>query len=250
MTITLAVTAKWPTYPKRLDWILNNGFALEYAPNPEMLESFPNKIDPFLEKGLVVRYHAYLPSYEIGHANQAMAERGLQMHKKMMDQIHGKGEPVLTVHIGLRPADPIDKNRAISNLKALVDYGKPLGLTICLENLRRGLTSDPSNVYDWAEKADSKITLDIGHAISCDHVKSGKLTAYDYINKFADRLHELHLYGYESDRHYPPQSLSEIEGLLDIAKSINCNWWTIELDDYDEIQFTKGLVSGYLKERG
>ncbi len=248
MSITLALTAKWPTYPKRLDWIVENGFALEYAPDPEKLESFSTRIDPYLQKGVPVRYHAFLRGYEIGHSDQALAERGLYMHKKMMDHILGKGEPVMTIHIGLNQKDPIDNNTAIKNLKNLVDYGKALDMTVCLENLRTGPTSDPATVWEWAEKAGSQITLDIGHAVSSDRVKHGLVTPYDFINTFADRLHEIHLYGKETDRHHPPKELSEIKGILDIAVETKCDWWTIELDDYDEVLFTRQLVSGYLKK--
>lgn len=248
MSITLAVTAKWPAFPDRLDWILRNGFALEYAPNPEKLDDFGDRIGPYLQDGLQVRYHAFLPGYELGHADPVLANRGLEMHKRMIKAIQGKGEPVVTIHIGLDPEQPIDEQRAVQNLKKLVEFGKSMGISVCLENLRRGLTSDPEIVYEWAEKSGSAITFDLGHAVSSDHVKFGRLKAEDYIKKFSDKLHELHLYGSESDRHYPPRNLGEIQVLLDLVTKTDCEWWTIELDDYNEIHYTKNLVSGYIEK--
>jgi len=248
MTITLAVTAKWSTYPQRLDWIQENGFALEYAPNPEILKDLPKRISPYMKKGLAIRYHAFLPGYEIGHADFDRAEEGLRMHKNLLTAIRNWGEPVLTIHIGLNPEDQIDQDRAVDNLTTLVNHGKSLGLIVCLENLRRGLTSDPAIVLDWAERSGSMITLDIGHAVSSNLVVEGHLSPLDYINVFSDKLYEIHLYGFESDRHYPPKRLEDVKPMLDLSLKTNCKWWTIELDDYEEILFTKGLISGYLEE--
>lgn len=248
MTIKLAVTAKWPTFPTRLDWIVDHGFALEYAPDPGNLDDFRSRIAPYLKAGLQVRYHAFLPGYELGHANLELADRGLGMHKRVLEAIHGNGEPVITIHIGLDPKQPIDERRAVQNLKQLVEFGRSRGIIVCLENLRRGLTSDPAIVCEWAEKSGSAITFDLGHAVSSDHVKAGRLSPEDHIRMFAGRLYELHLYGSESDRHYPPQNLAEIQGYLDLVAKTDCEWWTIELDDYDEICFTKQLVTGYVEE--
>lgn len=248
MTVKIAATAKWPTFPDRLDWILKNGFALEYAPDPGKLDLFANRIDPYLKAGLQVRYHAFLPGYELGHADSESAECGLDMHRRLLEAIKGKGEPVVTIHIGLDPEQPIDQVRAVQNLTNLVAFGKSMGIIVCLENLRRGLTSDPEIVSDWAEKSGSAITFDLGHAVSCEHVKSGRLKPEDFIRIFADKLHELHLYGSESDRHYPPRNLAEIQACLDLVAETDCEWWTIELDDYDEIVFTKQLVSDYIEE--
>ena len=248
MKPTIALTAKWFTYPDRLNWILGHDFALEYAPDPQHLDQLPQQISPFLTKSVPVRFHGFLPGYEIGHADPKMAAKGLRGHKAVLDAIQGLGEPVLTIHVGLKPDDPIDPQRAIENLAALVAHGNALGITVCLENLRRGYTSHPEIVANWAEKTGAAITLDLGHAASCDDVKTGKCTSLDFIAAFADKLHEIHLYGTETDRHHPPQNITEISSLLDQILQTHCQWWTIELDDYEEVLFTRQMVLEYLKE--
>ncbi|MDY6866740.1 MAG: hypothetical protein SVT56_02375 [Chloroflexota bacterium] len=245
---TIALTAKWPTFPARLDWIHKNGFALEYAPDPDRLNLLHQQIDPYLEKGLRIRYHGYLPGYEIGHHHPIEAEKGLIVHKKVLDQIKGRGEQIFTIHIGLNPNDPIDSDTALINLRKLVNYGNSLGITVCLENLRRGITSDPYVVADWSKKTGAMTTFDIGHAVSCDRVQNGTLTALSFLKIVSERLCEIHLYGREGDRHYPPERIEQIRDLLDFCLDTDCHWWTIELDDYDEALFTRRLVQDYLKE--
>jgi sugar phosphate isomerase/epimerase len=247
---TIALTAKWPSYPARLEWIYENSFALEYAADPENLNLLHQQIDPYLELGQAIRYHGFLPGYEIGHRNPAEAEKGLTVHKQVLDQIQGHGEQVLTVHIGLRPQMPIDPEVAVRNLGELVEYGRSLGIIVCLENLRRGITSDPHIVADWAEETGAMITFDIGHAVSCDRVQGGKLTALSFLEILSSRLYEVHLYGSESDRHYPPNNIGAIGDLLDRSLETDCRWWTIELDDYEEALYTRDLVLEYIKEVG
>lgn len=246
--ITLALTAKWPSYPTRLDWIYQNGFAAEYAPDPENPDHLHQQIDPYLKLGLPIRFHGYLPGYEIGHQDPVEAEKGLLIHKRILDQIHGRGEQVLTIHIGLNHQTSIDPDTALRNLGELVDYGNSLGITVCLENLRRGITSDPHVVADWAKRTGAMVTFDIGHAVSCDHVQNGSLTVLAFSEILSSRLYEVHLYGSESDRHYPPKGIEEIREILDRCLDTDCVWWTIELDDYDEALYTRGLVQEYLKE--
>lgn len=245
---TIALTAKWPTYPERLDWILENGFALEYAPDPEDLNHLPQQIDPYLRQGLRIRYHGFLPGYELGHRDPVEARKGLAKHKQVLDNIQGRGEQVFTIHIGLNPEDPIDPDKAIKNLRKLVHYGKKLGIIVCLENLRRGLTSNPNIVVDWANKTDAMITFDIGHAVSCERVQNGDLTPLEFLKIVSNRLFEIHLYGSERDRHYPPEGIEPIRNLLAFSWKQNCDWWTIELDNYDEALYTRHLVLDHLKE--
>lgn len=246
--LTIALTAKWPTYPARINWIYENDFALEYAPDPEHLNHLPQQIDPYLKLGLPIRYHGFLPGYEIGHQDSVEAGKGLTVHKQVLDQIHGRGEQVFTIHIGLNSRVSIDPDRALRNLQTLVDHGNSLGITVCLENLRRGYTSDPQIVADWAEKSGAMITFDIGHAVSCDRVQNGKLTALEFLETVSKRLYEVHLYGREADRHYPPSGIEPIRDLLDCCLNTECHWWTIELDDCDEALYTRRLVTNYLKE--
>jgi len=242
----IALSAKSHTYPGRFRWIAEHGFAIEYSPDPKAFDALPRHLDPLLKTGIPVRYHGFFPGHEIGHHNTAIAGRATRVHAAALDAMHGRGEQVITIHVGLGPV-PLDPNHVIENLSRLVNHGRNLGITVCLENLRRGPTSNPETVAAWARATGAMITLDIGHAISCQRVQNGDLTALDFIETFAGRLFEVHMYERETDRHYPPQDMTILGPIVDRLLSTRCTWWTIELDDTTEALATRALLLDYLQ---
>ena len=247
---TIALAARWQTYPERFRWIRENGFALEYAPNPAGLDQLANHVAPFIQDGIPVRYHGFLPGYEIGHQDGGIRERAMNMHRSLLKVMCGLGQPVITVHIGLNPADEINPEKAVENLTELVEYAGSLGITVCLENLRRGPTSHPENVSEWARESGAMITFDVGHAVSCQRVLDGELTALEFLEIVSDRLWEAHLYEREIDRHYPPHNMTLLGPIVDRLLGTRCRWWTLELDDYAEALKTRELLLDYLKKKG
>jgi sugar phosphate isomerase/epimerase len=246
---TIALSARWHTYPDRFDWIAAHGFALEYAPNPEAFDTLPGHLDPYLERGMPIRYHGFLPGYEIGHREPEAARAALDVHWQMLEAMHGRGDPVLTVHVGLRRDDPLDPDRAVQNLTALVERAQEMGIIVCLENLRTGPTSHPETVVGWAQAAGAMLTLDVGHMLSSRHVRSGAWAALDFVDLFADRLVEVHMYEQETDRHHPPQNMRLLGPVVDRLLTTRCTWWTIELDDYAEALATRALLVNYLEAK-
>ncbi len=244
---TIALAAKWHTYPDRFRWIAEHGFALSYAPNPKAFDTLPEHVDACLAASVPVRYHGFFPGHEFGHRDAGIAERGMRVHLAALEAIQGRGEQVMTLHVGLKHKDPIDPGRAVENLSRLVQHARNLGITVCLENLRRGPTSHPETVAAWARASGASITLDIGHATSCQRVQRGELTALDFVEMFADRLCEVHVYEREADRHYPPPDMTVLAPIVDRLLATQCTWWTIELDDYSEALSTRSLLLNYLQ---
>ena len=248
LPLRIALTAKWAAYPERLRWIAAHGFALEYAPDPEALHTLGEQLAPYASAGIPIRYHGFLPGYEIGHSDAELAEHGVGAHIAALDAMRGLGEQVITFHVGLSSKVPIDTTRAIENLTRVVEYGWGLGITVCLENLRRGPTSDPRNVIRWAEASGAMTTLDIGHAMESEIVKSGEMAILDFVEVMAPRLQEVHMYERETDRHHPPKDMRALGPIVDRLINTECDWWTIELDEYDEALETRRLLLGYLQK--
>ena len=246
-TPTIALSAKWYTYPERFEWIIAHGFAAEYTPDPQALDALAEQVRPFIEADLPVRHHAFFPDHELAHEDATTAERALRLQMASLDAMCGHGEPVVTVHIGLNPRTPLDAGRAVANLTRLVDHAQELGMTVCLENLRRGPTSDPRTVLAWAQAAGAQITLDVGHAVSCERVRRGELTPLDYVELFVESLTEVHMYEQERDRHYPPQDMHILGPIVDCLLTTRCAWWTIELDDLGEALATRTLLEDYMR---
>lgn len=244
LTIALSVQAK--EYPHRFIWAEDNAFALEYTPDPLSLHLIASHVRPFISEGVPVRFHCRFFDCEIGNADPLKAEEATQLHLRVFNAIAGLGEPVITVHMNLLPRIPFDSRRGVENLTRLVERGQQLGITVCLENLRRGLTSNPENILKWAKKSGSMITMDVGHAVSSDLVRNGNLTVPDFVDLFSERLYEVHMYGKEEDRHYPIEDINHVKPVIDRLLSTDCAWWTIELDDCTEALTTREIIINYL----
>jgi sugar phosphate isomerase/epimerase len=246
---TIALSAKWSAPPGRFRWLADHGFALDYAPNPAAFETLPGHVDTFLAAGIPVRYHGFFPAHEFAHRDPGRAADGLRVHLAALDAMAGRGEPVITFHIGLRQPDQIDAGRAVENLSRLVEYARPRGITICLENLRTGPTSHAQTLAAWARASGAMITFDAGHAVSCAPVQLGELSPLDFLDLVADRLRQVHIYERETDRHHPPRDMTVLAPIVDRLLATPCRWWTIELEDEAEALATRTLLLAYLDSK-
>ncbi|MBU2513211.1 TIM barrel protein [bacterium] len=245
-TPTIAVSAKWYSFPDRFEWLASQGFSFEYTSDPEQLSLIGDHTRPFLDKGIAIRHHGFFPGFEIGDKDSKQADTAMDLHFKTLDAIRGIGEPFITLHVGLTRRVEIVPNRVCDNLGRLVDYAKNLGITVSLENLKQGVTSNPKTVREWADCTGAMITLDIGHAVSSELVSSGEETVLGIIDLFEDRLAEVHLYEREIDRHYAPENMVILGPIIDRLLKARCPWWTIELDDYEDILKTRQLIETHL----
>ena len=245
--LTLAVSATWRHNASRLDWIAANGLACAFTPNPDRLDLISRQLIPYMDNGMAVRHHGYFPGEEIGHAHAATAEDAMQLHFKAMEAMQGVGEPLMTVHVGLDRTLPLDHHRVVKNLARLSEYGKKIGVAVSLENLRRGPTANPETLLDWARRSGAGITLDIGHAVSSQCVCSKAISVETIIHLAAERLVEVHFYASETNRHWAPRNMDILGPIADKLITTDCRWWTIELEDTQDVLFTRGLLIDYFK---
>jgi sugar phosphate isomerase/epimerase len=245
--LTLAVSATWRHNASRLDWIAANGLACAFTPNPDRLDLISRQLIPYMDNGMAVRHHGYFPGEEIGHAHAATAEDAMQLHFKAMEAMQGVGEPLMTVHVGLDRTLPLNHHRVVKNLTRLSEYGKKIGVAVSLENLRRGPTANPETLLDWARRSGAGITLDIGHAVSSQCVCNKTISVETIIDLAAERLVEVHFYASETDRHWAPRNMDILGPIADKLITTDCRWWTIELEDTQDVLFTRGLLIDYFK---
>ncbi len=245
-TITFAASARWDADPNRLSWLHDQGLSVEYTPDAQQLERIKPCLSQHLEKGVAVRHHAYFPGYEIGDARASNAREAMELHLHYLDLIQGIGEPHVTVHIGLNPDQAVDHETAVANLTRLVSHGRARGITVSLENLRFGPTSNPSRLVNWAARGGAGITLDIGHACSSQAVMAEGVSITEIVDMVGYGLNEIHLYEKETDVHHAPVDMSIIGPAIDRVMQTDCTWWTIELDSYQEILHTRSIVKEHL----
>ena len=246
--LTLAVSATWRQGSGRLDWIAANGLACAFAPNPDRLESISRQLLPYIQSGMAVRHHGYFPGEEIGHARGEAAEEAMRLHFNAMEALDGVGEQVMTVHVGLDRTLPLDHQRVVKNLTRLVEFGKKTGVTVSLENLRRGPTADPRTLLEWARCSGAGITLDVGHALSSQCVRNEEISVEMIIDLVAERLVEVHFYESETDRHWAPRNMDILGPIVDKLITTDCRWWTIELEDPHDVLRTRHLLIDHFEQ--
>ncbi|MFC1946264.1 sugar phosphate isomerase/epimerase family protein [Chloroflexota bacterium] len=247
--LTIALSVKAQDYPQRFFWARDNAFALEYTPDPLSPERARQHTSPFTRDGIPVRFHFRFGDYELGDADAVKASAALAVHTRVIDEVAGLGEPVITVHLNLNKDIPFNIQRGIENLTRLVDHAGARGMTVCLENLRLGPASDPANVLAWAKASGAMITLDIGHAVSSACVQGGKYTVPGIVALFGKWLHEAHVYGRETDRHYPIEDMTPYKPVIDGLLATGCAWWTVELESLEEALATRRRLIEYLAEQ-
>jgi sugar phosphate isomerase/epimerase len=246
--ITLAFSADHPDSRARLSWVGTNAYAVEYSPDPERLDLLPEAVSPFLKTDIPVRFHARYFRYEIGHADRHEADRALEIHKNTLKTIHDLGQSVITVHTGLGLDVPVTEERIVENLSRLVELAGRLGITVCLENLRRGHASDPRKIIEWTNLSGAMVTLDTGHAMGCPMVLNRRMSAHRIAELFASRIFQVHIYGHEDHAgHHPILNIDPLKPLINSLLHTECRWWTIELHDPDQAMSTRDIIEDYLK---
>ena len=228
-------SAKW-------EFLANHGLCIEYTPGINELHDLRENIQPFLERGIAVRHHAFFPGLELADEDDERSAKSVDLHMQMIDMASGYGEQVMTVHIVVDTKVKLNAQKAVDNLGALADYARTRGITLSLENLRRGMTSDPHLVLDWATTAGTLITLDLGHALCSEYTKNGGPDIFQVIIMFAPRLAEVHFYERETDQHYPPENMTLLGPIVDALTQTRCDWWTIELESVADMEQTCRLL--------
>ena len=121
-------------------------------------------------------------------------------------------------------------------------------MRVCLENLAWGWTSRPNLFEKIVRMSGAGVTLDIGHARSCESVRSQQYAVEDFVTPQPDRVLGAHVYHEEVEGkgHIPPRHPEDMAARLDLLREIGCPWWTLELHDPDALLQTRDIVVRYL----
>jgi len=179
---------------------------------------------------------------ELAHANHDLTQQALENYKTLIQIISRLGGRFFTVHIGIgQPAsDLLCWKTAIKNLSRLVEFGGKYAVTVCLENLLTGWTSQPDRFKELIGRSGAGVTFDIGHA-----------TCSNFIDSIKDRVFNAHIYHSEEPGlgHVPPRTLDDIMSRLELLMDTKCDWWVIELTNASETLHTKSLLQDFLTTR-
>lgn len=191
-----------------------------------------------------VRFHCQ-DQIEFAYRDAKKATEAMKYYEKIIDEIGAEG--IISIHIGLDPNGSLSWERAKKNLKALVEYGFSKGVTVSIENLRSGWSSHPHRFFELVEESRAFVTFDLGHANSCDAVRSESLSSLDFLEIIGHKVIGAHVYEREEPDHIAPKDLSVLGPMLNRLIELKCGWWVIELPTIDLAINTKNLIRKYLE---
>ncbi len=198
---------------------------------------------------LGTRLHFQLCHEEISHRHAG--DQALESMKVLIDLMSAERHSVMTMHAALPSASRGTRRlaNARSRIAELVAYGAERSVTVCLENLRWGLTSEPDAFVDLVQTTGARVTFDVGHAVSSDAARAGH-SAETTVRELGELIEGAHVYGHEDEAgHHAPEDLQGIAPALEALCDVGCPWWTIELTKPDDVRHTRALLSAFLDVR-
>ncbi len=201
---------------------------------------------------LEVRYHCAFREVDLGDVDTvraAEARRILQNTCRLISRLDGE---CMTIHMGLGrdSMENLHWERTLESLGELVEYGRKLGVRVCLENLASGWSSRPELFERLIRKTGAGVTLDIGHARVCPSVECQQYSFEDFIFPHEHQIFNAHIYHEERDEtHIPPRSVQDLAPRLELLMGGPCDWWVLELREEASLMATRRIVEDYFQSR-
>lgn len=232
------------------DFAIANGFScIDWSIDPDQSESEFLCLMQRLS-GFKLRYHCRFFDVDLAFTDYR-GEESLALLSRTVEKVARAGGRHMTVHIGLgNPTGAgINEERAIENLRILVDQGNRLGVAVALENLTTPITYDPEVFNRIVNKTGAFVTIDIGHAHAARSYCPQGNHYCEYIVPNRERLLNAHVYHTEVEvGHLPPDTLWDLFLRLDLLyKAQACDWWVIELNKPEEILRTRDILVTYFE---
>ncbi len=222
---------------------------IEWSLDPLDFDELPGVMQAL--EGFEVRFHARFFGVDLAYNDHHRSNVSMKLFRSAADHAASSGKSYLTIHIGLGHSSmgPLSWKRALENLAALADHGAENGVTVCLENLATGWTSDPDLFSQLIRYSGARVTLDIGHAHAAGEGLDRIFRQFFFQNR--ERIAGAHIYHTEIDGigHVPPGDIDDIRTRLDLLSLCGCRWWVIELFSPGEVLQARQLLEEYFDER-
>jgi len=194
-------------------------------------------------------YHSPFLDQALGARNEAVRLNTFNTMSMYLGFLEELGASHLVLHAGVDDTECPEEN-VVEDLKRLVEIAESKHITLCVENLRFGLSSDPHRLLHLANESGSKIVFDLGHANSCRWTTNEKRSSKDFLRIIENKVVAAHIYlKEEGGRHHPFKEIGEVKETLSELVSINdVVWWTIELPNLEDIIKQKLMIDTYLKK--
>ena len=209
-------------------------------------------LEGFRHAAALCSVHAPYTDWEIGHGDAEFAAASLRLLREYVDVAADLGAHHVNVHVGasgLAP-DELSRDALVRNLSALLEHGARRRTPVTVENLRRGMTSDPETFSALLRATGAPVTFDHGHAHGSAWVMEGRGSVADVLGAIPTPILASHLYLTErDDLHFPPQQVADMGEALALLCARGCDFWVLELQSQADLERTRGIVDEWLASR-
>jgi sugar phosphate isomerase/epimerase len=216
MKITFATTIHDSEIsPPLIENILRHGFrGVEIDLNGE---------NPFSQLPSEVAFRFHSRQYDL-----SLAEKNIfNYYRKTIERIAQAECDYLTLHYGFEKNE-LNKE-GVNFLKNLVKIGRDFGVTIAIENLKQGVTSQPEKLLHLLEETGASLTIDLGH-LKSSFLGESEEELEKAVSSLLPYVREVHIYEREENGHVPPKDIFNLSHLLEtLLTNSNCYFWVIEL---------------------
>lgn len=184
------------------------------------------------DSNLHFKYHLPYSFVEIGHPDIKIRNYSINTVLFYLDFIHSLHGEVAIIHVGAQN-DCLLRD-CLNSLLIIADYANELNIKLCVENLIHGVTTVFDSLLELLSIDNVGLCFDTGHA----YVVNQSVKNYiPNILLLLDKVKHSHVYFSEdsSFNHIPftKKNLFVTE-LLKMLFDSSCEWYTMELDIFEE----------------
>jgi len=210
------------------------------------------RLDDLRQASGVSSAHAPYTDVEIGHRDPDHAAAAVRILQDYIEAAAELGVHHLNMHVGSYglPAEELSWDGLVRNVANLLECAAQRGVRLTVENLTRGVTSDPETLARLLKATGAPVTFDLGHAHGSAWVQEGRGSVVEFLNSIPTPVLATHIYYTErNDAHFVPENLGDIGPALDGLVAKGCDFWVLELHTQPTLEQTRKVVDEYLAAR-
>lgn len=225
-------------YYKAIEWDLN------FIPPTISKKRLDYITDYIHNESIQISVHLPYSYIEIAHSDLEFQEYSVSVIKEYLKFASKLGSIHAIIHVGA--CENSNDTIALESLEELSRMAFNCGIKLCLENSIYGLTENGAFLREALRISNLFLCLDTGH---CNVVSQNNTSYLQMLQTLMNKCVHSHIYKTEDEKynHIPFNSLDELidSKVMNILLKSNCNWFTMELDNYINQVSQKTIVEDF-----